>query len=318
MDMLHEVRRMIREGMAEYKALSTATDMILRRMAQLNYGNVDKFLKGEKEAQVMFSQRVNLYDLKQIMHDPELSGTDLASMISHYRTFMIHLSYTSANNKSKADYRAAKDEAGRTLSVSITLFYRPEFIERVKSDTLIPKGEEYLFRFLWNEFHSSLVHELRHAVDDHRFQDIVSNKGGEPKPVFQGLQPINSKAFALKTKYSDVRLSPDSNKEAWLSYHEQYLRFPHEVWARFSQVVHGTEFKREDADTMYAMMPDGSPGKTYIMTPMADVIERLKTMYGWNALGEKQRRRLVRAMSNLWHEEAKWVEANNREVAKYL
>jgi hypothetical protein len=50
---------------------------------------------------------------------------------------------------------------------------------------------------------------------------------------------------------------------------------------------------------------------------MAIVIKWLKNMYGWEAIEEKQRRRLIRALSNLWHEEAAWVEANNREVAKY-
>jgi len=312
MDMLHEVRRMIREGMAEYKALSYVANAVLQRMAALHYETVNSFLRGEVEGELMFPAKTHLSEIKGLTEDPELSGTDLASMVPQYKDFWVQFMYNSMHQEVRAEYSAIKDESATTLAVRIYLYYTKKFLDEMKT-TFAGRymSQSVLFNLLWKKFGSSLVHELRHAVDDHRFQDITH--GGER--VFQGLNPKNSPGFQFKEKYREKKPNKEVDTEEWLKYHKTYLRLPHEVWARFAQLVNATEFKQQDTETMYARMPDGSKGITYRIRPMGDVVGALKNLYGWETLEEPQRRRLIRALSNLWHEEAQWVEANNKEVS---
>lgn len=305
---------MIREGMAEYKALSFAANALLERMAALHYEMVNMFLRGEVEGPLMFPERAYLSDLKALQADPQLSGTDLAAMVSQHKAFWVEFMYNQVRREVRAEYKAEKDDGNRTQLVRIVLYFTRDFLGEIKSafdGRSVTK--QTLFNFLWVRFGSSLVHELRHAVDDHRFQDITRN--GER--VFQGLQPINSPAFKFKQKYREKVPSKEFDADEWMEYHKTYLRMPHEVWARFSQLVHATKFKDEHAEVEYALMPDGSRGITYTMRPLGAVLGGLKGMYGWEALEEPQRRRLTRALSSLWHEEAKWVEQNNKEVARH-
>jgi hypothetical protein len=314
MDMLREVRRMIREGMAEYKALSYVANAVLQRMAALHYETVNSFLRGEAEGELMFPAKTHLSEIKGLTEDPELSGTDLASMVPQYKDFWVQFMYNSMHQEVRAEYSAIKDEDATTLAVRIYLYYTKKFLDEMKTTFAGRRmSQQVLFNLLWKKFGSSLVYELRHAVDDHRFQDITHD--GER--VFQGLNPKNSPGFQFKEKYREKKPNKEVDTEEWLAYHKAYLQLPHEVWARFAQFVHSTGIKTEDLNTPYVMMPDGSKGVTYHIRPMAIVIKWLKNMYGWEAIEEKQRRRLIRALSNLWHEEAAWVEANNREVAKY-
>lgn len=309
--LLWEVRTAIREGMAEYTALSSVANAIIKRMADLHHDTVNQFLSGTLEGPLMFPKKVNLNDMREVLSDPDLSGTDLASMVPQYKSFSIGFLYNSKDRKVGADYRAAKNEYGRTLSVSITLFFNKKFLDELAPFKQMSPTQVY--NLLSRNFSSSLVHELRHAVDDHRFQDIRSNKD---EPVFHGLQPNNSAASRFKARYASKKPSPDEDKAAWLEYHKGYLKMPHEIWARFAQVVHDVEFKTDTYDD-YVRMPDGSMGITYKIVPLAVVLGGLSRMNGWKVISEKQRRRLVRALSNLWHEEEAWVKANNVEVSKH-
>lgn len=312
MEMFHEVRKMIREGMAEYRALSQMADVILRRLSDLNHRTVNEFLSGALEGQMMLPQKVELKDMRAIVSDPSLAGTDLASMVPQYKSFSIGFMYRMVQRNVGADYRTLKDEDGRTVSASITIYFTKKFLDALAPFQHRQIFPDQLYNLLSNAFSSFLVHELRHAVDDHRFQDI---RGADDRPVFSSLQPRNSIADRFRQRYAGKKPSPDADKEAWLKYHREYLKLPHEVWARFAQVVHDEKFKKE-TDDPYVLMPDGSKGVTYVMAPLARVLEGLQYMTGWNVIGEKQRRRLIRALSNLWHEEAEWVEENNREVRR--
>lgn len=313
MELLREVRAAIREGMAEYTALSHVANAILKRMADLHHGTVNMFLSGALEGQLMFPEKVELKGMRQILSDPALAGTDLASMIPQYKMFSIGFLYRQLRKNVGADYRTAKDENGRTLSASITIFFTKKFLDGLAPFMHRQISPTQLYNLLSQTFSSFLVHELRHAVDDHRFQDKLDNRGDA---VFRSLQPKNSAASRFKERYASRKPSPDDDKEAWLKYHSEYLKLPHEVWARFAQVVHDEEFKKETEDP-YVVMPDGSKGITYQMVPLKEVLEGLQYMAGWAIISEKQRRRLIRALSNLWHEEDAWVKANNAEVAKY-
>lgn len=295
-ELLREVRIAINEGMNEYRALSHLAREIIALLAKRNLAHLQEYFEDPRNPPDALPMSVRYSDLKNITQDPELGGTDAAAMISSLNGF-IAPQYRSANRTTLADYGSEKHEGSITLS-RIRLFYTNTMLDRLK--TLNYSYGNILFNFLWNAMGSSLVHELKHAVDDYR------------------LGKHFAKADEFKQKYSNRKPSPpdfkDEDPTEWLEYHRAYLNLPHEIWARFAELVHGTAFKEEIPDQVYAYMPDGEKGILYVTTPLPTVLSRLKRMAGWEHMDQRQQRRMINALSSIWHEEQDWVKENNEKV----
>lgn len=291
-----EIRSLLVEGMNEYRALSYLAHEIIMLLAKRNLSHLQEYFQNPINPPDALPMSVRYSDLKDIMQHPELGGTDVAAMISSLHGF-IAPAYNSMHKETLADYGAEKHEGSITVS-RIRLFYTSEMLNELK-----PLSYSYgntLFNWLWSNMGVSLVHELKHAVDDYR------------------LGKHFAKADEFKQKYRNRKPSPpafaDEDPTEWLEYYRAYLNLPHEIWARFAELVHRTDFKEEVPDQMYVHMPDGGKGILYSTTPLSLVISGLKKMRGWEFMDQKQQRRMINALSAIWHEEQDWVKENNAKV----
>lgn len=293
-----EVRSILQEGMSEYRALSFLAKEAILILSKNNFDLYTGYVEHNTHPHDALRSAIRYDDLKSILSDEELSGTDVAAMISNING-RIGFAYRTDKQNIHGDYGSKKDD-GNIIYSEINLFYGPQFLHGLKQFNNGLVDIQRLTTILIQAYERVLVHELKHALDDYRLGEHF-NKDSE-----------------FKRKYSTSAPSPptftDEDDTEWLEYYRQYLNLPHEVWARFAEVVHNTEFKELDHDIMFKVMPDGSPGGIYHMNDLGSAIRSLQRMRGWEYMDQRQKRRLINAMSGIWHEENEWVKENNKKV----
>lgn len=295
-----EVRMAIHEGIDEYGALSFLARAIMDKLVTDNIKHVVEYFQHPDDPNDVFPVGVTLSEVKDIISHPNFGGTDVAAMVSACPNANVSMRYRSLKLHTKGEYESKRID-GHVFVSSIHLYYSNRTLNELKP---IYHGDpKILLNFLWSQIGTYLIHELKHAVDDFRLGSHFNKHGGSSE---------------FKEKYRINRPSPpdflDEDPKEWLEYHHTYLNLPHEVWARFAQLMDSIEFKQEDLETPYATMADGSPGKLYIMNSMADVISKLNSMRGWSIMNDKQKRRLINVLSGFWHEVDEQVKENNEQV----
>ena len=203
--------------------------------------------------------------------------------------------------RGKANHGTYKTFAGDKYSVSdrkeIDIEVNPEeFQERIGNSYksgYIKNGRDVYVK-LYFLIYSTLLHELRHAYDDFRtrgkvFQSKESNKffhdqiSGKHKAwrEYLGKKAEEIADETLKKELNDISL--------------QYIRLPHEVWARYTQALEHVSFVSMEFDDDFKL-PE-------TMNPIHDVMRDFKRhMVNFNVLPEKVKRRLFKAVSNAWHD----------------
>jgi hypothetical protein len=292
-----EVRSLLKEGMQEYQALSFVAQNAMRLLMRRNIEFLKEYLSEPQDPQHALPMSVRFSELN-LSENEQFSGTDVAALLSNIHGF-IEFVYRPLNQRIQGDQSSEK-HSGVIVRSRIRIYYTPKILHGLSAFGHL--DEQRLFNFMWSERGATLVHELKHAVDEYRL----------------GKHFNNDEEF--KIKYKNSKPSPpdfkDEDDAEWMEYYRRYLNLPHEVWARFAEMVDRIEFKRQDNDIPYKHMPDGSPGIIYHMNTLEFVLRSLKKMNGWEMMDQKKQRRVINAMSSIWHEENEWVKDNNQKVQK--
>lgn len=137
-----------------------------------------------------------------------------------------------------------------------------------------------IYSKLYYAFHSTLLHELRHAFDDFRSKRKY----------------LNTKRWA---KYYDkyyILSSFDANSEESIKKHtnkvQSYLRLPHEINARFSQALAKTHFDKLSDDW-----------ESKFKKPFEDVLKDFKYNFEqWRTLTPKMQQWITKRLYKYWDE----------------
>ena len=195
-------------------------------------------------------------------------------------------------------------EYNHTNYRDITIFYS-ENLEK----NLQEKIKEYkdnnreltptdIYVTMYYELVSTAIHELQHAYDDYR------SKG----------KSFNTKEFkAYMEKYAEKEEFADKKEEVIAA--KEYLKLPHEVWARFSQAMDKTRFTSGD------FVKDES-GKYFMKLEMKSLKSVVNSFFynfeNWGTLlapGDKLSRiqkRLINAVVQFWHKEQERIVEENK------
>ncbi len=292
MDIRKLVRTILQEvTLADHRAFEALADKIIRLLAEENIVNVQSHLASDGYKGAF----PNSIFLARFKHDEKLLSSSplLRQLVNTMSDLSISLQHSLRKERRGGAY--GKDG----YLGMIRLYFNDGFLEELKGREI---NEEMLYAIISKEFGVTLVHELRHAMDDNR------SRGKYVKtPEFTEFK----KSYGMGIN----NIPPSADKEAWLNYMKAYLPLPHEIWARFAEFVYRTRLKEVDFDTQIVAMPDGRKGIIHKTVPLKSIIFTMqKQLGGWEMLDEKMQRRLINAISNLWHQENEWVMANNKSV----
>lgn len=186
----------------------------------------------------------------------------------------------SVTHKGEYSAQGRSHDYNSSNPMAINAFYDYDAMNAEVTSLLTRNGkidETDLYLKLHYPFYSTLIHELQHAYDDYR-----------------------SKNHAFRTKefiaYSDKYYSRERERVGNdLENIKQYLNLPHEIWARFSQVVTNIHFSTFDIvdDKMVTEM-----------SPIEYVVNQFKTSFhGYRHLSEPMRKKLLSKIVQFWYHE---------------
>lgn len=210
---------------------------------------------------------------------------------------------TSVSIRFKEKERDTKGHLSYTKDINhlmtITLFYEKNIFNKLKvgkrealrlSDTYTYKD---LYFNIFHSFYDTLLHELQHAYDLYRSKGRAFDsqmKKDDYKDRWSKRDDIIRKKKTEELKEEEIEFLNKLSKE--------YLNFPHEINARFTQAVKETHFSEID----FKEDEDGDLYSVEFMKPIREVVEKFKKQfYGWRHLSDKNKKRLIRKVSQFWH-----------------
>jgi GNAT superfamily N-acetyltransferase len=186
-------------------------------------------------------------------------------------------------------YRADLNNRSLFKETEITLLYDKESIGAKINEAMSKDhySQNSIYTIFYYQFISSLIHELQHAFDDFRSRGkAYSTK--QSKNYFKKYLDQNNREIKMA----------DLDPENALKKFREYLKLPHEIWARFAQAFERINFYKIDWDD------DGKGGikVTVKMEPLRESISDLKyRMPNFSVLDEKVKQRLYKAVIAYWH-----------------
>lgn len=192
-------------------------------------------------------------------------------------------SYKQYPNKEKKDYDYLMER-------EIKLFY-PYDVLKENMDRYINTD-----RFTKDDLHKKydaifgyvLDHELQHAYDDFRSQGMAFNTKEIDKFI---------------KKYGNENISYDVDK------YRDYINLPHEIWGNFTQAI---------SKTTPHKIEEVNGNKQLVINPLNNFIDEFtNNLEGYDVMNEKNKRKLIRKASQMWHlEQDKMKEINEKLLNK--
>lgn len=185
---------------------------------------------------------------------------------------------------------------------SLVNILKDSIVEKKTNNRTIEPHDIYVK--LYFKLISIVIHELQHAYDDYRSEGII----------------YNSKEFKqYLEKYANEEEIQDKEEE--LEKIQNYLKLPHEVWARFSQSMDKLRFTESNLEKN----ADGNHYLKYKMRPLKTVLnEFFYTFSYWASLYDsgnklsKIQNRLIKAVVQFWHIEQEKIKEDNKNPTKFF
>lgn len=174
-------------------------------------------------------------------------------------------------------------------NIIMNLFYDETIFRELREDK-ITKGDSYTYKDIYfkifYDFHKVMLHEMQHAYDSFRSKGKAFNK-----------QFGNDYVDRLKNR-DKMDISKEEDREFLNKLAIEYLNFPHEINARFTEAINKTTF----IDLDFKDIEDGEIKVVEDMYPLEKVIKDFKNNFvGYEYLSEKDKKRLIRKVSQFWH-----------------
>lgn len=154
-------------------------------------------------------------------------------------------------------------------------------------------SERDIYHKVYRLVNNILIHELQHAFDDYRSKNKIFQSKQHDK-YFKMADNIKSKVEKDKLDFKEK-----AQQEL------RYLRLDSEIWARFSQAIDEIGFTDIDYGVKDRIILK--------MIPLGDVIKQFISKFGnFRQMTEKQKRVLIRKVSQFWHYEKDKLESENK------
>lgn len=296
------------EDLQNQTDLQTLANCLLLELSESNFPIIDKWMKEPNGQPLLMNEQIFLSVIYQKYQNrfnfKELNTQKGKPTVSSFIYYNPHI-WTELMYAPQGDDKAAYVRMGNEKSVEI--YYDNEFVEKLKQERQdkISRGwgefdSKYIYTNFYYAFSSSLLHELQHAFDDYRSGGkAFDDKGREEMEKMKRMTPNKDEV----------------PEEVFHSLNNQriikYLNLSHEVWARFTQTVEKTKFKKSiktyiignEFVTLYEMIPfDKGPKQS------------LYYMNGWQFLEPDTQKRMMKAMYNIWQEVADATAKSNKEA----
>lgn len=191
-------------------------------------------------------------------------------------------------------------------NMEIRLYHNDNYMNELsknKREKTLERNVNYqewdLYSTLYFKFNKTILHELQHAYDMYR------SKGKAFKKQDKTYQDRKKRANFIQKKKEELK-----EEEVLLlsQMNREYLNLPHEIDARFTQVIKEINFAEIDFT---------ETGYYYKMVPFDKVLKSFKIyIRGWDFMNAKDRKRLLRRLSQFWHLEKEILEEKNKKILK--
>lgn len=194
---------------------------------------------------------------------------------------------------------------------TVTVFYGTDFLERLQDHIFESKSynvhdlrHDFFYQFL-----SPLMHELQHTYDDFR-SDTKAYKTKEFKDYIKRWE---------NSEKHQAAASESEDKEEFMERIKAYLNLPHEIWARFTQIMmNDMEFTTADLEIENEGTPKERGYFKYEMIPLRRVMMRFAAIFpGYHILNDDMKKRMQKRVAQFWHIEQDKVKEHNANPQYY-
>lgn len=246
---------------------------------------------------------VNQYKFKQfISTSVEAATRDKMSEFSELVDFIknTYVKYEVVKNSNSKDKGQMTTNNSSYRNMTVTIFLVENILlelSKSKRKSLGDYTSDDLYFSIYNDLISTTIHELQHAYDGYRSKGKSFNK--------QNSDYIErrEKAYTLKSKEELEK----EDRDFLNNLTDEYLNFPHEINARFSQAIKEMDF------TKLIKNDDGK--YIFSMHPLQEVVNSFKLYFkGYNILTTENKKRLIRKVSQFWHFEKERITQKNIQM----
>ena len=246
---------------------------------------------------------VNQYKFKQfISTSVEAATRDKIDEFDELKDFInnTHVKYEVVQNPKSRDKGQMTTNNLTYRNMTVTIFLQNDILselsksKRKSTDDYTPSD---LYFSLYNDLISTSIHELQHAYDGYRSKGKSFNK--------QNVDYIERRNKGNIIKNKEELEQEDRDFLNKLT--DEYLNFPHEINARFSQAIKEIDFTKllKNEDGRYE----------FSMRPLQDVVNSFKLYFrGYNILSGENKKRLIRKLSQFWHLEKERITHKNTRM----
>ena len=303
------VSEIINEDYDDTKEIDLLATDIFKMVTELNGDRIiDWALNSAQQDNYFYFYPVTLIDVynNSPNHD---KFTKLKEFLDKSRNVEIYMKTKGGTTKgtySRPERRHYRESDYRTIDINISepdmASMKRYITEKIKSYRDFPQNEvnkillETITTTFDLSFHSTLIHELQHIYDDFR-SDTKAFKSKEQTEYTK----LQKKATQLDDVFREEYLES-------LEMYKKYLNLPHEIWARFTQLIHGIKLTTSDMVTN----DNGDYYFKYDMRNLNQVMKDFDTYYrGVEYLTPEMRKRLIRKLSQFWHKEQGRIKIEN-------
>lgn len=298
------IRGILSEGMKEHYLLEDMTHLLIREIAKENIDDLrEHILSGPKgtpfimQGEAYFASVADELESSASRHHAE--GITVADMAKVRHDSYVSLVRVQGDKLKKL---GTMGSAGGDR-LFIKLFYTDAYIEylrRTFSD-ISELTEDRLYKTLYYTFSSPLIHELRHVYDSFRSNgNFTRSKAGND--YFKKYHPLGGEQTVPK--------SPEQ--------YDDYIRLPHEIWARLTQWLEDYGRFYELDKTIPHVEVNGVKKWFAKMKPIEPILQNIKTNDNmmWDRLSDDNRKRLVKAVFNHWNDAEDELNSYNDRLKK--
>lgn len=278
----------------DYDSIRQIKDLANSVLLIASKDNLDYVKRQAKEGSIDFLYPINLLDVYQ---DEPRKYSALQEFLINSQIMVQFM--RPSNSSVLGNYSSFNDlEYDKSRSRTINLFPSQklfdDLLEKFQKNPESDYKEVYIS--MWYSFHSTLEHELQHAFDDFRSNSKIFRNKRSDKYTNKYSLPSGRESNPVDPKLATAKF-------------DSYLKLQHEIWARFTQAVNETRFTTAD----FLKTEDGVDYVGYEIKPLERVIKDFQSHFqGWRIMSDEIKRKMIRRVSNYWHQEKEGIDAKNQ------
>lgn len=183
----------------------------------------------------------------------------------------------------------------------IVILEKPYTFEKINNSDIY-KGNllEALKHYVYNDYKSTLLHELQHAYDEWRSKDIAVK---QPNHYLVNIDRHDELVGKGLENLKEEELDFVSN------HYKEYHNLKHEVDARFTQAIQDTTFYDLDFDLSFDQNKE-----VYVIKPFKDVLRSFKNnMFNFKLLKDDEKKRVIKKLAQFYELEKDFVIELNKK-----